>query len=161
MSARVDKCPTCGEPIEASARVYLDSVVVYAERHVVTDLQAVEPDALPEDDDDVFFVVEEERDGMGFPRVAVYGPTRDAVIEYVRKGWGDEDASWFQEHVVDRVEGLPDGPFVRALDSSRGHLGVEVTYYCSNDCGAVEGAIYDAFGAMPRRIFLEGGDYET
>lgn len=68
----------------------------------VAHLQAVEPDELPRDQGvDVF--VHADLDGMGFNTVTVSGPDRDALIEYVRDQWGDEDAAWFEEYVVQRV----------------------------------------------------------
>jgi hypothetical protein len=68
----------------------------------VAHLQAVEPDELPRDAGvDVF--VHEELDGMGFNTVTLSAPDRDVLIEYVREQFGDEDAEWFQEYVVDRV----------------------------------------------------------
>lgn len=44
-----------------------------------------------------------ENDWMGFARVDVIGPTREAVIEYVRAEWGDDDEAWFAEYVIGRV----------------------------------------------------------
>ncbi len=69
---------------------------------VVTSLQAVEPDAL-KPQDGIVVTEDEAADSMGFPRVNVYGPTRDAVIEYVRREWGDEDPDWFADYVVARL----------------------------------------------------------
>lgn len=72
--------------------------------YFVDDIQAVEPDELPKPPKGVEVDVAEDLDSMGFPRVTVYGPTREAVIEYVREGWGDDDADWFQTYIVDRVQ---------------------------------------------------------
>lgn len=72
----------------------------------VEDLQAVEPDAL-ERRDGIVVTVHPELDGMGFNTVDVEGPTRDAVVEYVRSQWGEEDPAWFAEYVVARVRTLP------------------------------------------------------
>jgi hypothetical protein len=69
----------------------------------VTDLQAVEPEAL-EASAGIRVEVDEELDSMGFPRVSVFGETRDQVIAYVRDQWGDDDPQWFAEYVVARVE---------------------------------------------------------
>lgn len=69
----------------------------------VSDLQCVEPDKLPKWEW-ITVAVTEERDSMGLPRVTVTGPTRNRVIAYVREAWGDDDAKWFADHVVARVE---------------------------------------------------------
>lgn len=72
--------------------------------YFVDDLQAVEPEYL-EPREGIAVVVADDLDSMGFPRVTVLGPTREAVIEYVHDQWsGDADPDWFQEWVVDRVE---------------------------------------------------------
>lgn len=73
----------------------------------VSDLQAVEPDALPEREG-IIVEVDPEPDSMGFPRVDVVGRTRDEVIAYVHWHWsGDDDPDWFREYVVDRVMEAP------------------------------------------------------
>ena len=72
-------------------------------RHTVTDLQAVEPESLPSLPDSIIVHVHSERDEMGFPRVDVTGPTREAVLEYVLAVWGDNDREWFDEYVVGRL----------------------------------------------------------
>lgn len=69
----------------------------------VTDLQACEPDALPHDAG-VTVVLDDDLDSMGFNRATVSAPTRDALIEYVLKHWGDEDGDWFREHVLGRIK---------------------------------------------------------
>jgi hypothetical protein len=69
-------------------------------------LQAVEPDFLGKPAG-IVVTLDEELDSQGFNRVTVEGPTREAVIEYVRENWGDDDADWFQEYVVDRVREVP------------------------------------------------------
>lgn len=78
----------------------------------VDELQACEVDALTEVEG---ISVEVERiDNQGFPRVRVDGPTPEAVVEYVRAEWGDEeDPEWFAEYVVGRVivlSPVDDGP---------------------------------------------------
>lgn len=70
---------------------------------MVDDLQSVEPDFLTPRDG-ITVELAPGLDGMGFNRVAVYGPTREAVVEYVRSEWGDDDAAWFDEWVLHRVE---------------------------------------------------------
>ncbi len=70
---------------------------------VITSLQAVEPDAL-QPQDGIVVTLDEAADSMGFPRVNVYGKTREAVIEYARREWGEEDPSWFADYVVARVD---------------------------------------------------------
>lgn len=71
----------------------------------IDDLQAAEPESLPTIDGivvDVYGV-----DGFGLPRVSVEAGTREAVIEYVRANWGDEDGAWFAAHVEARIRELP------------------------------------------------------
>lgn len=65
-------------------------------------LQTVEPDKLAPRDG-IAVDVETMRDDMGLPRVSVTGPTREAVIDYVRSEWGDEDGGWFADFVVGRI----------------------------------------------------------
>lgn len=73
-------------------------------RFVVSYLQAVEPESL-DAVEGIYVRVVEECDDMGFPRVDVFGPTRDAVISYVREQWcAEEDPAWFESYVVARVE---------------------------------------------------------
>lgn len=69
-------------------------------------IQAVEPDELPKRDG-IRIIIEPELDGMGFNRVAVCGESREAVLEYVREAWGDEDPDWFREWIADRIEEFP------------------------------------------------------
>lgn len=71
-------------------------------RYVVDDLQAADPDALSAVAGITVETVD-HADSMGLPRVAVSGPTRAAVLAYVRENWGDSDAVWFRDHVEGRV----------------------------------------------------------
>lgn len=89
-------------------------------RYIVRYLQAVEPEHLPEKPEGIEVNVVETHDEMGFPRVDVSGPSREVLIEYVRVGWGDDDADWFKEWVEDRVE-VVKGPRTVLV-----HLNVEV-----------------------------------
>lgn len=73
-------------------------------RYFVRYLQAVEPEQLPEKPEGIAVDVVETHDEMGFPRVDVSGSSRESLLEYVRAGWGDDDADWFKEWVEDRVE---------------------------------------------------------
>lgn len=71
--------------------------------YYVADLQACAPEELTAVDGCVA-VIQDERDSMGLPRVTVWGPTREAVLEYVRREWeGDADPEWFAECVVARI----------------------------------------------------------
>jgi hypothetical protein len=70
-------------------------------------LQAVEHEHLPTVDG-IRVEVEPGLDDMGFHRVSVFGPSREAVIDYVRENWGDDDEEWFVDYVVDRVGELHD-----------------------------------------------------
>ena len=73
----------------------------------VSDLQAVEPDALPQWEG-IIVEVDPDPDDMGFSRVDVVGDTRQREIAYVHEGWdGDCDPQWFHEYVVDRVIEAP------------------------------------------------------
>jgi hypothetical protein len=67
-------------------------------------LQAAEPDALPAAEGILVEIVE-DADEMGLPRVDVSGPSREAVLDYIRAHWGDEDADWFDEYVAGRISG--------------------------------------------------------
>jgi hypothetical protein len=69
---------------------------------MVDDLQAVELDSLPVVEG-ITIAVDPELDSMGFNRIAITGPTREAVTDYVREGWGDDDGDWFAEYVVARI----------------------------------------------------------
>ena len=71
-------------------------------RWIVDDLQSVEPESL-EPRKYIELVIDPEPDNHGFARVSVSGPTREAVVEYVRSQWGDEDSGWFAEYVEARV----------------------------------------------------------
>lgn len=83
--------------------------------YFVDDVQAVEPESLVP----MFgceMEVAQEVDSMGFPRVTITGPSREAVASYVRAQWmnyPDPDEEWFQRHIVDRIVAveppLPDG----------------------------------------------------
>ena len=73
-------------------------------RFIVTDIQATHVEALPQDGGVSVTWDEDERDSMGFHRVAIIGPTAEAVAEYVREHWGDEDGEWFASYVVGRIE---------------------------------------------------------
>lgn len=75
---------------------------------VVGHLQAAEPNALPSSDT-IRVVRDPDLDDMGLARVSVHAATREAVIEYVREHWGDEDALWFETYVVGRVESVSGG----------------------------------------------------
>lgn len=70
---------------------------------MVDDLQACEPDALTKQDG-ISVEITEQSDSMGFPRVAVKGDSREAIIDYVRENWGDDDTEWFADQVCDRIE---------------------------------------------------------
>jgi len=69
---------------------------------MVDDLQSTDPEFLAPMEG-ITVSLSPEKDSMGFDRATVEGPTREAVIAYVRREWGDEDPEWFQEWVVDRV----------------------------------------------------------
>ena len=69
----------------------------------VDDLQSVEPEAL-EPAEGITVKIAPELDGQGFERVAVHGPTREAVLKYVRSQWGDEDPAWFADYVEARLK---------------------------------------------------------
>lgn len=69
-------------------------------------LQAVEPDALSSVDG-ILVEVDDELDGMGFPTVDIVAASREEIVEYVRTNWGDDDAAWFREYVVDRIVEAP------------------------------------------------------
>jgi hypothetical protein len=73
-------------------------------KYRVTDLQACEPESLTFAMD--IRVTREGIDSMGFDRVTVEGPSREAVENYVRDNWGDdnETGGWFSEYVVARIE---------------------------------------------------------
>src|SRR5262249_7671391 len=78
-------------------------------RFLVDDLQTCEPDMLPAVAGiDVSLSV--GLDSMGFHRATVVGRSRDEVVGYVRKVWGDEDAEWFAEQVEARVIEIPAEP---------------------------------------------------
>jgi len=70
--------------------------------YTVDYLQAVEPEEL-ESVEGITVTVEPELDSMGFNRVSVEGDSREAVIDYVRSQWGDDDRDWFNEWVVGRI----------------------------------------------------------
>ena len=53
-------------------------------------LQAVEPAELARVEG-ITVTVAAEADSMGFPTVTVEGPTREAVLDYVRSEWGTSD----------------------------------------------------------------------
>jgi len=80
--------------------------------YFVSDLEACETDALPASDPDgiewQITTTGAERSAQGIssgcPLVEVYGPSKAAVVEFVRKHWGDDDSEWFQTYIVDRVE---------------------------------------------------------
>lgn len=79
-------------------------------RFYVERLETCEAELLTQADGITVSTYDTER----FPESNVYGPTPEAVIEYVRANWGDEDPEWFQEYVVDAMrreteETLPDG----------------------------------------------------
>ena len=76
--------------------------MTYIIEYLLDYLQAVEPDALTTADG-ITVVVDDELDSMGFNRVSISGPTREAVVEYVRANWGDDDRDWFAEWVENRV----------------------------------------------------------
>lgn len=69
-------------------------------------LQAAAPDELPRDRGVDVFVHDDLDDGLVC--VTVSGPDRDALVDYVREQWGDDDREWFAEHVAGGVtEHLP------------------------------------------------------
>ena len=107
-------CPTCGEQaMRLVSDVDGDVAYVCADHgattattvYYVDDLQAAEPEALPDSPDanGVEWTVLPGLDTMGLPRVMVAGPTRESVIAFVREHWSDDDAEWFQTYIVDRV----------------------------------------------------------
>lgn len=75
----------------------------------VSDLQITDWDDLP-NVAGIEVVLDPEIDSMHLQRAQVIGPTREAVIEYVRENWGEEDPDWFRDYVVARVEELPPPP---------------------------------------------------
>lgn len=104
----VDEAYLPVDPTEDSYRLFrlvaVDGEPFEPERSgwAVDDLQTVEPDAFPKVEG-IEVVLDSEKDRYGFDRATVYGPTRTAVVEYVRLAWGDEDPEWFKEWVEDRV----------------------------------------------------------
>lgn len=79
-------------------------------RYAVDALQACEPEELGHRHG-ITVTISDELDSMGFQSATIEGPTAEAVVEYVREHWGDEDGEWFDEYVVARVRevGAPDG----------------------------------------------------
>lgn len=82
-------------------------------RYFVHYLQACAPDDLPTVAG-ITLDWHEGYDSMGMPRVDVIGPSREAVVEYVRLNWGDDDTDWFTEYVAGRVEALQEDQPCRA-----------------------------------------------
>lgn len=68
-------------------------------------LEACEPESLSTVGTDVTVMVEDYTLGTssGCPCVTLTAPTRQGIIDFVRKFWGDDDGEWFQQHVVERV----------------------------------------------------------
>jgi hypothetical protein len=76
----------------------------------VTDLQACEPMELFRDKPaGIALRFDAELDSMGFDRVTVAAADRDALIDFVRDNWGndEETGGWFTEYVLDRIEDVP------------------------------------------------------
>ena len=95
-------------------------------RYFVDDLQAADLEGLPAEDG-VRVSVALGFDSMGLPRVEVEGPTPEAVLAYVRQGWGEDDADWFAEHVVARLQSRVIAPASPAEPRTLlVHLSVEV-----------------------------------
>jgi hypothetical protein len=72
----------------------------------IDDLQACEPDALVAflpDGIKVTVDVEHDDTSAGCARVSVYAPTKEALLDFVRYHWGDDDGEWFATHVVARI----------------------------------------------------------
>jgi len=67
--------------------------------YFVDDLQCCEPDGLSYAEG-IRVTFSQELDFMGFHRATVEGPSAEAVIEYVRANWGDDDREWFDKQVV-------------------------------------------------------------
>lgn len=76
-----------------------------AKRYAVSDLQVVERDDLERDlPEGVRLAYEPGKDSMGLDRVEVSALSREALVDFVRVNWGDDDDAWFQEWVVARIE---------------------------------------------------------
>jgi hypothetical protein len=110
--------------------------------YFVTDLQAVEPEAL-EQVEGITVEVEPGLDSMGFPRVTVRGETREGLLAYVARQWGDEtgtpsDQDWFDEWVVQRVEQVSETRTVLV------HLNVQVPGTDDRDADAIADAVMAA-----------------
>lgn len=108
----------------------------------VDDLQAVEPGALSPQPG-IKVSLHPEKDSMEFDRATVSGPTREAVVEYVRLHWGDEDADWFKEWVEDRVQRVPEenGMEERTILL---HLNITLDRADERDVDAIEAAVMGA-----------------
>lgn len=88
-------------------------------RYFVDDLEAVEPDELDRTVEGIrITTVPNDR---GFSSATVEGPTREAVLDYVRSQWGDDDQDWFQTWVVDRILTCDDPPPPPASVAPRDH----------------------------------------
>jgi hypothetical protein len=57
-------------------------------RYAVDGLQATEPDELTKADG-IVVTIDDELDSQGFNTVSVEGPTREAVLAYIRANFGD------------------------------------------------------------------------
>jgi hypothetical protein len=75
--------------------------------YYVDDIQAVEPEALP-DVEGVTVTVADDLDSMGFNRVTIAAETPEAIVDYVRQNWGTDDEDWLEEWVTNRIERVDD-----------------------------------------------------
>lgn len=105
------------EPGGARTAIFSNGyVTAYRLPYHVEGLQACEPSALYSLPGVISVELDEELDSMGFNRATVHGRSRDDVVDYVRRNWGNEDTDWFREYVVEDwswsagwVQGEPDG----------------------------------------------------
>lgn len=93
------------------AYIYVNEIIETYEgqlrlRYLVSGLEVVMPETLEDAvnrAEGISFEYEAEG-SHGFPHVTIEGPSREAVIEFIREQWTDQDGEWFQRWVVDRVE---------------------------------------------------------
>lgn len=110
----MEHCLNCGKPCESTDRDDLcstcaaitidtgEKMTTTTTTYMLTDLQACAVEDLPRDTG-VEVIVHGDLDDMGMNTVDLEGSSRQALIEYVRDNWGDEDMHWFYEYVESRV----------------------------------------------------------